>query len=304
MRPAFTEIGRARYSTGSLNRVFVSGRNVFGVVARGVVAAGGELVLELPTGGFVAHAATTMASPTTPKRDIMPASYYDRYVHRSLILVASVFAIACPACGKKDEPEAKQPDMELKRANEQRNVRKPNRTPPARRTVQAPTATTWSKDQRKEFCDRVFGITEVNQLLGFGAETVSNVQRQPLSTPARTAGCKYTLPAAPKRPPQYEAQFMLDCRKGVIHTKEMTKRGFMSGKKPQKMESVDIGAGGTYGHFLVAMGKYKAPIHQLHFILKEPKCSVTVRTRFLAKEHARDLAKHVERRVDKNNAPL
>jgi len=199
----------------------------------------------------------------------------------------------------------KEPDMELKKRNAAGNVGNTNNTrqPTGRRVVGPPTKTNWSAEQRKEFCDAVFSARDVHSMLGFDAKTLANVQTIPVKTMARTAGCRYNLPSKPKRPPLYAAQMMIDCRRGVVHTPEMTKRGVMVGKKAEKIEAVTVGMGGTYAHFLLTMGKYKAPIHQINFIHEKPKCSLTVRTQYIAKEHARDLARHVDRRVDESNAP-
>lgn len=218
-------------------------------------------------------------------------------------MATTFLALAVTGCKSKEEPKAKQP------VPKKPPVAAPGNSPgPAssgRQTVGsgAPSATNWSAEKRAEFCKAVFGVTDVTLALGFHAEDVNKVQVNVLSTQARTAGCKYTLAGEPKKPPRYDAQLMIDCRRGMLHTPEMTRRGFLA-NKPAKLEDVAIGKGGTYAHFRVAMGTYKAPIHQVNFIHDEPRCSITVVTRFVEKDLVRELAKHVEGRIDKDTAPF
>lgn len=210
--------------------------------------------------------------------------------------------LAASVSCKGDEPKAKEPDLELKRRNEQKGVRKtPTRNTTRRRATGAPTAKQWTTEQRAEFCRTAFGETDVHSLLGFRADTQGQVQTQMPASPPRTARCQYTLPGPPKRPPQYEALMMIDCRRGMLHNQQMTRRGF--GKQPEKMESINIGAGGTYAHFKIAMGSYKAPIHQINFIHQSPRCTVTVRTRYVNANRVTQLARYVDRRVNTQNAP-
>lgn len=222
---------------------------------------------------------------------------------RSATVITCLTLLAASGCKDKD-PEVKQPDMKLKRQHEQLGRKTAaNGNQARRRTIKAPQVAAWTPEQRGQFCSAVFDKSNVNSLLGFDADALNQLQSATPQSPARTARCQYTLPGQPKRPPRYEALLMIDCRRGMIHNQAMTRRAFMSGKKPDKLESVSIGAGGTYGSFRVTMGTYKAPIHQINFVHQNPTCTVTVRTRFMDADHVQALARYVDRRINTSNAP-
>jgi len=224
-------------------------------------------------------------------------------VLRLATLITCLTLLAASGC-KDKEPEAKQPDMKLKRQHEQLGRKTaPNANRARRRTIKAPRVAAWTPEQRAEFCKAVFDRRDVNSLLGFSADALNQVQRATPQSPARTARCQYTLPGEPKRPPRYEALLMIDCRRGMIHTQAMTRRAFTSSNEPEQLKAVSIGAGGTYASFHVAMGSYKAPIHQINFVHQNPTCTVTVRTRFIDADRAEAMARYVDRRINTSNAP-